>query len=95
MCFRCLNYFLLQVPSKISAQLESKEHTVNLFGLVGEFVRGKRNYFLVLELREKVLEHLLLTSFNSQTALTVFFSNYFPILREKKLKSLKTLNWAS
>ena len=82
---------MLQVPTKISAQLESKEHTVNLVCLVGEFVRGKRNYFLVLELKEKVLEHLLLTSFNSQTAITFFFR----FLGEKKLKSLKTLNWAS
>ena len=75
---------MLQVPTKISAQLESKEHTVNLVGLVGEFVRGKRNYFLVLELREKVLKHLLLTSFNSQTALTVFFFRLFSGFEGKK-----------
>ena len=68
---------MLQVPTKFSAKLESKEHTVKFVGLVGEFVRGKRNYFLVLELREKVLEHLLLTSFNSQTALTVFFRLFY------------------
>ena len=71
---------MLQVPTKTSAQLESKEHTVNLVGLVGELVRGKGNYFLVLELREKVLKHILLTSFNSQTALTVFFRLFSGIL---------------
>ena len=82
--FSLVKILFVQVPTKISAQLESKEHTVNLVGLIGACVRGKRNYFLVLELREKVLEHLLLTSFNSQTALTVFFSVYFPVLREIK-----------
>ena len=80
---------MLQVPTKISAQLESKEHTVNLVGLVGEFVRGIRNYFLVLELREKVLEHLLLTSFKSQAALTVIFRFIFRFWGGKSLSPLK------
>ena len=80
---------MLQVPTKISDKIESKEHTVNLVGLVGEFVRGKRNYFLVLELREKVLEHLLLTSFNSQAALTVFCPFIFQFWGRKSLSPLK------
>ena len=84
--FSLLKLFFVTGSTKISAQLESKEHTVNLVGLVGEFVRGKRNYFLVLELREKVLEQLLLTSFNSQTALTNGF--FFRFLGEKSLSPL-------